>query len=123
MGLAFRPLSPGEKRNAYQILGKSAGVMVDYAWADGPAGESDIATGDVLVSVNGRTLQHLHELERMLFDLEPGNTAELAVLRQDRGLFRQIGLEERPAWAGYVNWRIPQEEASNGDRQTADPRL
>jgi S1-C subfamily serine protease len=123
MGLAFRPLSPEEKMNAYQILGRSAGVMIEYVWADGPAGESDIATGDVLVSVNGRTLQHLHELERMLFELEPGNTAELAVLRQDRGLFRQIALEERPAWAGHVKWQIPQEVAGNGHRQAADPRL
>ena len=112
MGLAFRPLSPEEKKRTYHTLGQSGGVLIDYVWSDGPAGESDIAQGDVLVSVNGAKVEHLHELERMLAALRPNNLVQLAILRARKGLIRQVVLERRPAWAGYVNWRFPEADAS-----------
>jgi S1-C subfamily serine protease len=112
MGLAFRPLSPDEKRTTYQTLGQSAGVFIDYVWADGPAGESDIAQGDVLFSVDGAKIEHLHDLEQMLLKMKPDDLARLAILRGSQGLFRQVQLERRPAWAGFVNWRFPKAEAA-----------
>ena len=120
LGLAFRPLSPGEKKAAYQILGQSAGVFVDYVWTDGPAGQTGIAAGDILVSVNGKKTEHLHELDRLLLELPPGEPAELALLRGNRGLFERVAVERRPPWAGHVVWRLPQEPASAGQGPRAD---
>jgi serine protease Do len=120
LGLAYRPLSPGERRAAYQILGQSAGVFVDYVWTDGPAGQTEIATGDILVSVNGKKIEHLHELDRLLLDLPPGEPAELALLRADRVVFQRVAVERRPPWAGQVHWRLPQEPASAGQGPQAN---
>jgi serine protease Do len=124
LGLAFRPLSPGEKRAAHQILGQSAGVFVDYVWRDGPAGQTEIASGDILVSLNGNKIEHLHELDRLLLDLPPGEPAELALLRADRVVFQRVAVERRPPWAGHVNWRLPQAAASadQGSQASLGPK-
>ncbi len=122
MGLAFRPLSPDEKRLAYGTLGISAGIFVDYVWSTGPGAKAGIAAGDVVVSVNGRVLKHLHELDRLLFELQPGNTAEIALLRQGTGFLRTMTLEERPRWAGYANWQLPQLGPADGEQRDAEPQ-
>lgn len=119
MGLAFRPLSPEEKTSAYRVLGQSAGVLVEYVWTDGPAGQADVAPGDILVRVNGKELQHLHELDRLLFELKPGSLVDLVFLRRDRGLMRQVRLEKRPDWAGFVNWRFRPSDAAQGPQGAA----
>lgn len=107
LGLAFRPLNPGEKTEVYRLLGHRAGVLVDFVWDEGPASRSGIQPGDVLFSVNGKALSHLHELVRLLIEPDIGSMAELALLRDGRAKIRKVRIEKRPAWAGYVNWRNP----------------
>lgn len=105
IGLAYRPLTPAEKSAAYEHIGQRVGVLIDYVWPEGPAGRLDIRPRDILFSVNGEYLRHLHELDRLLFDLEPGAPLELALLRDGQGLHRTVTAENRPPWAGHVNWR------------------
>jgi S1-C subfamily serine protease len=111
LGIAFRPLHPDEANAASRLLGQRAGVRVDFVWADGPAAGLDIRPGDILFSLNGKALGHLHELDRLLLALHAGDTAELALLRGGRAEFRRIQVQRRPAWAGYVAWRVQQTAA------------
>jgi S1-C subfamily serine protease len=107
VGLAFRPLHSDDAAAAARLLGHSAGLRIDYVWADGPAAKSDIRSGDILVSLNGEFLGHLHELERIMRGLRPGDEAELALLRGNKLAFRRIPVQSRPSWAGFVPWRVP----------------
>lgn len=106
IGVAFRPLTPNEKTETAKLLGRRAGLYVDYVWSEGPASRTDIRPGDILVSLNGKDLRDLYRLQRRLTEMQSGQLTELALLRQDRLVFRQVRLEQRPAWAGYVHWRI-----------------
>lgn len=107
LGFALRPPNPDEKKKAYVALGQSAGLVVDYVWAEGPAGRLDVTPGDVLVDMDGQRIEHLHELDRLLRNRQAGESARLAFLRGGLAVFRTVVLERRPLWAGYVNWRLP----------------
>lgn len=108
LGLAFRPLHSDDATAVSKLVGRRAGLRIDYVWADGPAAKTDIRSGEILVSLNGEALGHLHELEKAMRTLRPGEDAELALLRGNRLAFRRIGVQSRPPWAGYVPWRVPQ---------------
>lgn len=105
IGLAFRPLNHEEKTQTSKILGNSHGLLVEYVWDEGPAGQLDIQPGDILFSLNGKGLWNLHQLNRLLWHMETGISLDLAFLREGKGVFRKVRLEKRPAWAGYMSWQ------------------
>lgn len=113
LGVAFRPLHSDDAAAASRRLGQRAGLQVDFVWSDGPAAAADIRLGDILFSVNGQAVGHLHEVDRLMLTLHAGETAELALLRGAKVEFRRIRIERRPAWAGYVAWRFPQAAAKD----------
>jgi serine protease Do len=101
IGLSVRPLDADQKASAYKILGKTAGLYVDFVWADGPAAQTDIHPGDILFEMNGKALTDIHELNKLLLATAAGVPVDLAILREGRGYVRRITAEARPAWAGY----------------------
>lgn len=102
IGLSVRPLSPDEKETTYKTLGKTAGLYVDFVWADGPAAQSDIHPGDILFEVNGKALSEIYELNKLLLAIQVGASVELAILREGRGYIRRVTVQMRPAWAAYI---------------------
>ncbi len=55
LGLALRPLLPGEKR----VIGASAGLLVESA--SGPSAEAGIQAGDLLLSINGKAVSSVEQ--------------------------------------------------------------
>ena len=106
IGLAFRPLTPDEAKAASALLGRRAGVFVDFVWPAGPAGATDIRAGDIIVAVDGKDMPDLFRLEQRLDAAAIGDRVDLAVLRDGRIVFRQLSVDQRPRWAGFVPWRV-----------------
>jgi serine protease Do len=102
IGLAARQLLPQEKDAVSKTLGARAGLYVDFVWDEGPAGESPIRAGDILVKMNGVALQDSYQLDKLLRDAQIGSLAEFFVLREDRGFISHLEIRKRPAWAGYA---------------------
>jgi S1-C subfamily serine protease len=102
IGFSVRPLMPKEKDAAYKTLGQRAGLYIDFVWDQGPADRSGIRAGDILFKMDGTAVKDTHQLNKLLLETRPGNTAKLAVLRKDRGFISQVGVEKRPAWAGFL---------------------
>ena len=72
LGLALRPLQPGERRQ----LGIAAGLLVEDA--GGAAANADIQPGDVLLSVNGRPVSSVDQVR----DLVGKSSKSVALLIQ-----------------------------------------
>ncbi len=84
LGLALRPLSPDERRAA----GVPGGLVVQDA--AGPAARAGIEPGDVLLAINGRTVQSIDEIRKVL-DKEPKSVA-LLVQRGGEKIFVPVKL-------------------------------
>lgn len=102
LGIAFRPLTSEEKSAVLEDMGRDAGLLVDYVWAEGPAAGLDIQVGDILFGVDGEVIPSLHHLSKVLWRRQPGSRLDLALLREGNVNLRTVALEKRPAWAGHV---------------------
>jgi len=84
LGLALRPLSPEERRQA----GVSGGLVVEDS--QGRAAEAGIQAGDVVLSVDGTPVQSVEQLRKMV--QEHQKQIALLIQRGDARLFVPVTL-------------------------------
>ena len=65
-------------------LPDSNGALVASVAPDGPASESDLRQGDVIVAVDGEPVDRMHALPGTIGAMEPGSTANLTVVRDGK---------------------------------------
>lgn len=92
-------------------IDSDSGALVAKVIPDGPADKAGIeggddtilfqasrydVGGDVIVSVNGEQIEKAEDLGRIIALLEPGETARLGIVRDDKEMTVDVELEERP---------------------------
>jgi S1-C subfamily serine protease len=63
--------------------GKPGGVIVTSVQSGGPAAKAGIKPGDVIQQINGKATPTLSDLQGLLAELKPGETASVTVLQPD----------------------------------------
>lgn len=76
------------------------GALVYNVYQDGPAARSGIQPGDVIVSVNSRSISGSSELVRTVAALEPGEPAEFVIVRDGRQQTLSVRTARRSQDAG-----------------------
>jgi len=84
LGLAVRPLSSDERRQA----GLDEGVLVQDV--DGPAAQAGIRPGDVVISVDGKAVSSADEIRQVIAD--HGDKVALLIQRGDMRIFVPVDL-------------------------------
>lgn len=57
---------------------------------DSPAMLAGIQRGDVITAIGGKSVSSFAEYSKALMDLEPGDTVEVAVMRQAQEEYREM---------------------------------
>jgi serine protease Do len=83
LGLALRPLNPEERQQA-----GTKGLVVEQA--SGPAARAGIQPGDVLLAVNGTSIQSVEQLRALV--AKSGKTMALLIQRDDGKIFVPVDL-------------------------------
>jgi serine protease Do len=84
-------ISPVDKDVADAIgLGKAAGALVQNVEAGGPADKGGVEAGDIIVKVDGRTVDTSTDLPRIIGNIKPDTKAALQVFR--RGSYRDLSV-------------------------------
>jgi serine protease Do len=65
-------------------LKEAKGAVVAQVVPNGPAQKAKLRAGDVITAVNGKSIDNVRELPRVVAKLEPGATAKLTVIRQGK---------------------------------------
>ncbi len=88
LGVMIQPV--GEDIAASVGLKTAAGAMVTEPQADSPAVSAGIASGDVIVAVNGRKVESPKELARLIAGFAPGTRVDLTIWRD--GVEKRLGV-------------------------------
>jgi serine protease Do len=86
-------IGPVTKEVAEQLgLGKPIGAMVQGVEQGTPAEKAGIEAGDIIVKVDGRTVEKSAELPRMIGSIKPGTKATLQVFRPTIKSYKDLTL-------------------------------
>jgi serine protease Do len=96
-------------------LKQAAGALVDEPQPDSPAAKAGIKAGDVIVSVDGTSVQDSRELAQRIGTMSPGSSIRLGVMRDGKEQTMTVMLGQLPN----------QQQARAGTEQssTSAPRL
>ena len=75
-------------------LGQDWGVLVADVTPDGPADKAGLQPGDILLSLNGRTMENARELEVSLYRVPVGDKVSLEVLRGGNHLSMSVAVTQ-----------------------------
>jgi serine protease Do len=65
-------------------LGRPRGALVQVVEAGGPAERAGLKAGDVILGVNGQSIDHYGELSLLISNMHPGSDARLSVWREGK---------------------------------------
>lgn len=77
-------------------LQKAEGAIVAEPQVDGPAANSGIKAGDVIIAVNDQPIRNSRELARIIAALAPGTSARLKLLHQGQEKTVDVTLDQLP---------------------------
>jgi len=91
LGLSLSVLSD-EMQERFGLETKE-GVLISAVDPDGPASESNLRPGDVIVEANGKDIANLGDLRKLIDSLSPGKVLRILVQRGESSLYTTIKLK------------------------------
>lgn len=106
LGIRYQPISPALARalditrSAVQVAGVEEG---------GPAAEAGLQQGDIIVALDGQTLQNPNQLATIVAGHQPGDEIEVTFIRDEERQTVTVELGERPNGEQQAQQRTPQD--------------
>ncbi len=88
-------------------LRSSAGALIAGVVRSGPADRAGVKPGDILLAVEGKTVNNPNAMLNLITALPPGKPAQLLVLRNHKELTFAVDVGRRPASPGQRSSRAP----------------
>src|SRR6185295_4214460 len=77
-------------------LTKAEGALIADISKDGPADKAGLRPGDIIIKMNGKTIDNNSTLRNMLSYMHPGDVATLTILREDKELQFNVTVGAHP---------------------------
>ena len=91
-------IGPVDKDVAESIgLGKATGALVSAVESDSPAAKAGLQPGDVIVQFDGKAIDKVSDLPRLVGSTKPGNNSSVTVFRRGKELRLPITIAEVPS--------------------------
>ncbi|GHF53959.1 Do family serine endopeptidase [Seohaeicola zhoushanensis] len=95
LGVHIQPVS--DDIAAALGLDKASGVLITEVTGDTPAAKAGLSRGDIVTSVDGKTVAEPRDLTRLIATATPGSEVTLGLLRSGKPVDAKVTLGERPA--------------------------
>lgn len=86
-------------------LKEEQGVEVTMVDQDAPAGKAGIKEHDVILSMNGATVESKSQLQRMIHETPPGRVVTLGLSRDGQPLTLKVQLADRRNEFAHTGWK------------------
>lgn len=93
-GVSIQELSPA-MRKGLDIPGGQTGALVADVFDDQPADRAGMRRGDVIITINGHSVQSTNELRNIVATLQPGQQVRVVVLRDGKRKTLRVVVGER----------------------------
>lgn len=93
LGVTIQPVSENDAKALG--LGKPYGALINSVVKDQPADKAGLRQGDVIIGVNGETVESNSDLLRKIANMPPGHKAKLTLWRSGKEITRTVTLGER----------------------------
>jgi serine protease Do len=97
LGVAIQPVTP-EIAKAFG-LAKTSGALVSDIESNSPASNAGLEKGDVILAVNGESIQTSRDLQLKIAAMQPGKTVKLKIFRNGSTIEVPVTLAEMPTKA------------------------
>ena len=94
IGVAVQEITP-ELAESFK-LGKTQGVLISEVVRGGPADQAKIKAGDILIAVDNNPLTDSDAMLETIAALQPGKSASLKLLRNQKEIVLQLKIGKRP---------------------------
>ena len=101
LGVDTQDVTP-ERLSALKLK-EEKGVEVTVVDQDAPAGKAGVKEHDVILTLNGQSVESVEQLRRMIHEVPPGRVVTLGVSRNGQPLTLKAQLEDRKQAFGYAN--------------------
>jgi len=95
LGVGIRSLHPGEGVKVYLLDGDD-GVLIEAVYRDTPATKADLASGDVILTMDGVPIKTAEDLQNRVAFTRPGSTVKLEILRSGERQTVDVEIGEQP---------------------------
>ncbi|HEX4029949.1 MAG TPA: trypsin-like peptidase domain-containing protein [Terracidiphilus sp.] len=113
IGISFREGLSGAVNRVY---GFKNGVLVQEVQPGGPADKAGLKPGDIITSIDGRTVKDGDDLVNEIASRKPGSTVRLGFLRSGKPDDATVTIGDRDkVFANLGNPQAPQNPQSSGD--------
>lgn len=101
LGVDTEDITP-ERMSALKLK-EERGVEVTVVDQDAPAGKAGLKEHDVILTLNGQSVESVEQLRRMIHEVPPGRIVTLGISRNGQPLTLKAQLEDRKQAFGYSN--------------------
>jgi serine protease Do len=77
-------------------LDETTGVLVTMVQDDSPAEKAGLRSEDIILEVNGKQMESVEELQRVVASYSPGSKVDLTIWRNEKEKSVEVKLGERP---------------------------
>jgi serine protease Do/serine protease DegQ len=95
LGVSIQPLTP-ELAESFG-LERAAGALVNQVVPGSPADQAGLRRGDVLLTIDGRAIRGVRELQLQVASVPPGRSVSLGVLRDGKPLTLKVTITAQEA--------------------------
>jgi S1-C subfamily serine protease len=96
LGAGLQRIRQERASNGSQSSGSRSGVLVVSIDPNGPSARAGILVGDIVTAWNGKPIERVREIMRLLGPESVGNTVDLALIRGGTPTALQVVIGERP---------------------------
>jgi S1-C subfamily serine protease len=96
LGAGLRPMKQERASNGSQSSGSRRGVLVVSIDPNGPSARAGILVGDIVTAWNGKPIERVREIMRLLGPESVGSTVDLALIRGGAPTALRVVIGERP---------------------------
>ena len=108
LGVDTRNVTP-DRLDALHLK-EERGVEVTMVDQDAPAGKAGVKDHDVILSINGQSVESVEQLRRMIHEIPAGRSIEIGISREGQASTLKAQLAERNKTFGSeheFNWAVP----------------